>query len=540
MRIAAAIKPTEVTEQGGSPSLDEIRENLDDPMWRLSNLYQIIIKGDEKDDDSLVIRFKPNRAQRRLLSRLWHRNIILKARQLGFTTLICILWLDTALFAKAPIRCGIVAQDKDAAEAIFKDKVKFAYDHLPDMLRERFPLERDSSNELRFAHNGASIRVATSLRSGTIHRLHVSEFGKICAKYPEKAKEVVTGSIPAVPKSGVLVIESTAEGQDGHFYKMTQAAMAKAEKGDALTVKDYRLHFFAWWEAPEYELDPESVAFTPQINKYFHEVEAKIGRKLSMRKRAWYVATLESDFSGEQPLMWQEYPSYPEEAFQVSTEGCWYAEQMARVRKEGRIIRGLPALAIPVNTFWDVGRGDMTSIWLHQFATEQDRFLDYYENSGEDLIHYVMKLQEMAAERRVTFGTHYLPHECDHKRMGKTPDTNQSIKEMLEELWPGQRFEIVARITNLNAGIQQTREALGSALFDEERTAVGVKRVSNYSKRWNPTLGCWSDQEKQDDNCHGADAIRQWAQEKAAGNRFQNNAASRASTFKRRGSPMAR
>src|SRR3546814_20426280 len=72
---------------------------------------------------STVVPFKPNRAQRQLIARLWHRNIILKARQLGFTTLVCIIWLDHALF-NADQRCGIVAQDREAAEVIFRDKVK--------------------------------------------------------------------------------------------------------------------------------------------------------------------------------------------------------------------------------------------------------------------------------------------------------------------------------------------------------------------------------------------------------------------------------
>ena len=49
------------------------------------------------------------------------RNIILKARQLGFTTLIAIPWLDTALFTPN-MRCGIIAQDLGAAEVIFRDK----------------------------------------------------------------------------------------------------------------------------------------------------------------------------------------------------------------------------------------------------------------------------------------------------------------------------------------------------------------------------------------------------------------------------------
>lgn len=517
-----------------------LAENLADPMWRLSNLYKIIIKGDD-EEDGLVIQFKPNRAQRRLLARLWHRNIILKARQLGFTTLICMLWLDTAAFSKEPMRCGIIAQDKEAAEVIFRDKIVFAYDNMPEALRNSMPLRKRSATEIVFDHNGSSIRVATSMRSGTIHRLHVSEYGKICAKYPDKANEVKKGSIPAVPKSGILVIESTAEGQDGDFYEKTKRAMAQHQSRAPLTEKDYRFHFFPWWEAPEYVLDPKAVAISPQMHKYFYEVESKIGRKLSMQQRAWYVSTLESDFSGEQPDMWQEFPSYPEEAFQVSTEGCWYAEQLARVRKEGRIVRMLPILPVPVNTFWDIGRGDMTTIWTHQRHSEQDRFLYYYENSGEDLIHYVMELKRWAEDKRVTFGKHYLPHEAEYRRIGKSKDTNQTIKEMMEELWPGQRFEIVPRVSNLLAGIQATRAAFSSSWFDEEGTDKGVKRLSNYRKRWNKTLGCWSDEEQSDDNAHGADAFRQFGQELAAGNKFLlgGNSIAPVRQARRNRSPMA-
>ena len=233
---------------------EELRKNLRDPMWRLENLYWIVVKGDEGEDD-LVVKFKPNRAQQRFIKRLWHRNIILKARQLGFTTLISILWLDHALF-NANQRCGIVAQDLEAAEAIFRDKVKFAYEHLPDVLREVMPLKRDSAKELLFAHNNSAVRVATSMRSGTINRLLVSEFGKICAKFPDRAKEVVTGSIPAVPKNGITVIESTAEGRDGEFYDMTQQAMALYDQRKELTMRDYRFHFFPWWQEPNYRLDP--------------------------------------------------------------------------------------------------------------------------------------------------------------------------------------------------------------------------------------------------------------------------------------------
>lgn len=518
--------------------IERAKALLDDPMWRLSNLYKIVTKGDDEDDDGLVVTFKPNRAQRRLLARLHNRNIILKARQLGFTTLVCILWLDTALFSKQPIRCGIVAQDKEAAESLFRGKVKFAYDRLPEWLKQDMPLTKSTSTELEFGHNKSSIRVAVSMRSGTIHRLLVSEFGKISAKAPDKALEVVTGSIPAVPKSGIAIIESTAEGQDGHFYTMTKRAQALQEQGTRLGVKDWRLHFFAWWMAPEYTLD-DDVVFTEADLRYFTEVEGKIGRELSEGQRAWYVSTRRSDFGDEAPLMWQEYPSFPDEAFQVSTEGCYYATQLALARKQGRILPRLPLESAPVNTFWDIGRGDMTTIWFHQKIGPEHRFIRYYEASGEDLIHYVQYMQGLG----YVFGKHYLPHEADHKRMGETPDTNRSIKEMLENLMPGQTFEIVPRITARITGIQATRNAFATAWFSQEGCEKGIARLANYRKKWDKTRACWGDDHEHDDNSHGADAFRQWGQSVDAGVVFPTGfQASRPSSggFRRKGaSPMA-
>ena len=509
-----------------------LKANLDNQAWRLANLYWIITKGDEGDD--LVVRFVPNVAQRKLMARLHHRDIILKARQLGMTTLIANLWLDTALFSKEPVRCGIIAHSREDAEVIFRDKVKFAYEHLHPSLQGSMPLKRDSASELLFAHNGASVRVATSMRSGTIHRLHISEFGKICAKYPDKAKEVVTGSIPTVPKSGICVIEATAEGTDGKFYEMTQAAIALKERRVVLSEKDWKFFFFAWWEAPEYSIDPEGVVFTEADQVYFTDIESKIGRRLTLGQRAWYVTTRRADFADEAPLMWQEYPSTPQEAFQVSTEGCYYATQIANARLQGRILQTLPVESVPVNTFWDIGRGDMTTVWFHQRVGPENRFIKYYEASGEDVAHYVEYLQKTG----FIFGTHYLPHETDHRRMAATSETNRTIKEMFEALYPGQRFEKVDRVLSISTGISATRNVFSSCWFSEEGCYTGIRRLTNYRKQWDKTRGCWMVEPLHNDDSHGADAFRQFGQVADAGTTF-NVAAPRPAVFRRKGSPMA-
>lgn len=492
---------------------DELARCLADPEWRLFSgcLYKIMVKGDDdaSGDDAMVMPFRPNRAQRRFLQRLWHRNIILKARQLGFTTLIAVMWLDHALF-NADQRCGIIAQDLDNAEAIFRDKVRFAYQNLPEPLRERFPLARESAKELLFQHNNSSIRVATSVRGGTIHRLHVSEFGKICAKYPEKAEEVTTGSIPAVPINGVLVIESTAEGRDGGFYRMVNIAQANYLSKKILTPRDYRFHFYAWWQEPRYRLDASTVPVSAADHEYFDVIEAQQGCTIDPDQRAWYVATKTADFAGAEEDMWQEYPSTPAEAFQVSTEGNYYAKDMAALRKRGGVTK-VPRLDLPVNTYWDIGNSDGCAIWFGQEMRGEDRFIDYYEAHGEDLRHYVAELRK----RGYVFGRHFLPHDADHKRLS---DFNKSTKEMLQDLMPGERFVVVPLITELITGIQQTRKHLKGAYFDEAACADGIARIEGYRKRFSRTDNRYIDQPDKSNGCsEGADALRQWAQAKELG-----------------------
>lgn len=202
----------------------------------------------------------------------------LKARQLGFTTLICVLWLDHALF-NANQHCGIIAQDLDTVGDIFTDKVKFAYDNLPLEIKERFPLEVDNESELKFAHNGSKISVSTSFRGGTLHRLHISEYGKICANSPKKAKEVRTGSLPAVPTNGIAVIESTAEGRVGDFHDKVQISQKNFASRKKLGPKDYRFHFYAWWQEPKYRIDASSVIVTASEHDYFDRVEVTVREK---------------------------------------------------------------------------------------------------------------------------------------------------------------------------------------------------------------------------------------------------------------------
>lgn len=504
---------------------EKLMELLRDPMWRMTSgmLYKI------KDKHKRVVPFIPNEAQLELLESLHTRNIIPKARQRGFSTLIQVLALDTALFLPGS-DCGIIAQDLQTAMVIFDSKIKFAYDNLPEVVKQMVPIERNTLTSIKFA-NGSQIRVGTSMRGDTINFLHVSEFGKISAKYPDKAREIVTGALPAVPSDGLVFIESTAEGREGEFYTMTMAAKALDDAGAKLSSLDFRLHFASWWDATEYEMDPAGVVITDKDRDYFERVESKIGRELSDRKRAWYVTKRRTDFSGDQQKMFQEYPSTLEEAFSVSMEGTYFAQQLAQARKEGRI-RALPIMpGVPCFTFWDIGNSDGTAIWVIQKIGNEWRCVRFIEGWGEPYSHYVKELQKIG----VVWDTMFLPHDAEHRRQGAT--SNKSPKEMLEELMPGVRFEIVPRIDDINWGIQQTRDVFPLLWFDEEHCEAGIIHIENYRRTWNERQACWGNRpDKTGGHSEAADGLRQFAQAYTAGlinvNRGQSSRPRRSSNWR--------
>jgi hypothetical protein len=122
----------------------ELRANLTNREWRLSNLYYI------KDKHGKRVLFRPNWAQKQVMNNLWFFSVILKARQLGITTFFCILYLDQILFSEYKT-AGIIAHKQEDAKRFFEEKVKFAWDNLPESLKSVLgPPNTDSVGELSF------------------------------------------------------------------------------------------------------------------------------------------------------------------------------------------------------------------------------------------------------------------------------------------------------------------------------------------------------------------------------------------------------
>lgn len=493
------------------PSIDEISpadlpKALANRWWRLTNLYWI------QDKKGEAVRFVPNEVQRKFLQEMWYRNVVPKARQRGFSTLIQLLMLDTCLF-KGGTMAAVIAQDEDTAKQIRNTKIKFAWDRLPAVVKELVQLTTDNITEQVWS-NGSTMLLATSVRGGTVHFLHISELGKIVQSAPLKVEEIQLGSIPAVPPTGVLVIESTVEGPHGLFADYCRNAQKLVEQNRPLTNLDFKLHFASWWDAEEYRMDPAAVVISPQLNAYFERVEAKIGRTIDAWSRAWYAKTLEMTFGGTAEKMYKQYPSYLEEAFEVSADGLWLSEQMARARRDGRIGR-IPILpGSPVNTFWDIGTDDATSVWLHQRHGLNDHFIGFVEGSGEPPSYYVRELADLRAKGQFAWGKHFLPHDGAARRINA--EVLKTYADMLRDLGLSD-VEIVPRAQDLNAAIDGMREDFSRYWFDEEACGEGIRHLDGFSKAWNNAMQIWTGGIMKNGHQHAADALRQKSQAEQAG-----------------------
>ena len=457
----------------------EATKRLSDPLWRLNNLYYIQDKSGNK------IKFKLNWAQQTLYDGMWNCNVILKARQLGISTFVCLLFLDRCLF-NSNKSAGIIAHTLEDAQQMFR-RIKFAYDCLPDEIKAQVTCDNNTANMLKF-NNASSLRVGTSLRSSTFQYLHISEFGKICSKYPDKAQEIITGSLNTVASGQYIFIESTAEGREGYFYDICKAAQVRNNIN--LSNMDFKFHFFPWHGDSSYRIG-NALPFTADQIDYFEHLRG-IGIILDEEQKNWYVAR--QSIQGED--MRREYPSTPEESWEQSNQGTYYGKLITQARVEKRIgfIPYDPAL--PVHTAWDLGYNDSTAIIYFQAFMKEIRIIDYDE--GGDSLEYWLGVVK---SKPYVYDKHLAPHDIMVHEFTTGMTRQSAARKMGYNLLAVQKVEVIR-------GIDTVRTMLNRCFFDERKCEKIIKALENYKKEWDDKNGCWKSQPLHNWASHGADAFR--------------------------------
>ncbi len=184
-------------------------------------------------------------------------------------------------------------------------------------------------------------------------------------------------------------------------------------------------------------------------------------------------------------------------SFEGVLVGSYYGKQLQLAESEGRIGRVPFESGVGVETWWDLGIGDATSIFFTQSIGREIRVIDYYEASGEGLSHYAKKLQE----KPYVYSAHHAPHDIEVRELG----TGRSRKEVAQSL--GIVFQVVPNLA-IDDGIEAARSILSRCYFDRERCLRGLDALASYHKAYDDKLKDWRSYPQHDWSSHAADAFR--------------------------------
>jgi hypothetical protein len=248
-----------------------------------------------------IISLVPKSAQSHFLEHRTGRDLILKARQLGLSTII-----QGSMFIEAVtnrVRCATLAHD-DVSTALLRRMAERFWLGLDDSMRPARGL--DNATTTTYPGTGSEVFIATAGsknkgRAGTYSRVHGSEVA-----FWIDAASTMAGLMQGVPKSGQIVLESTPNGAQGWFYERCMEALA----GNS----DWTLHFYPWWWDDDYALplEPgEAIEYTDD------EAELAAKHELTPEQIKWR----RSKQRELKTLFIQEYPEDPKSCFLLSGAG---------------------------------------------------------------------------------------------------------------------------------------------------------------------------------------------------------------------------
>lgn len=192
-------------------------------------------------------------------------------------------------------------------------------------------------------------------------------------------------------------------------------------------------------------------------------------------------------------------------SFDQGVEGAYYAKYIDQLRVKGQITQVPWEPSFKVDTAWDIGVTDSTSIIFFQRVGQTIRIIDSYEKSKEGLEHYI-NILEM---KPYSYGKHWAPHDIAVKEWGSGLTRLEKAKQL------GVTFETrdsgkSSALPNISIedGIEAVRSKLPMMYFDEVATKPLIRALENYRQEWDTKRKVYRNQPLHDASSHFADCMR--------------------------------
>jgi hypothetical protein len=289
-------------------------------------------------------------------------------------------------------------------------------------------------------------------------------FSEYAYQNPE-GHAIVSPAVEQNPNCWVIY-NSTPQGKN-HFYKLHEAT-----KND-----------------PEWFNSIRQVRFPGKPN-YINNV---IGLK--------QLEKIQRSLGYSDEIMDQEYGC----SWDIGMSGAIYADCIVQAEIEGRVGTYTPDHQKWVDTFWDLGFNDPTSVWFRQIHGNKEVFMDLWEESAKD----VPSVVEVLVSKGYKFRNHYLPHDAANNNPGMPYTYRELLEACLRQSplrHPGN--VVVCDKFPIQDGINGVRSRFPNLCFDEARTKEGLEKLGAYHRRYDTKRGVFLKEPVHDSASHAADALR--------------------------------
>lgn len=244
---------------------------------------------------------------------------------------------------------------------------------------------------------------------------------------------------------------------------------------------------------PTNATDPTWVRFVKNKGSDTHAV------KVNYDKNPWFPDPLRKEMEKLRAQDPEAYNHVYCGEFDTRRSGAVFSRQLKTAREEGRITRVPYDPSSEVFTAWDLGFGDATAIWWLQFVGRELRWLEYYENNGEQLGHYAQLIK--SKPYNYLREGHFLPHDGGHGNI-----RGDSVTHQLFEM--GVPNTVLTREQDINPGIELLRQTIAFSAFDETKCADGLHALENYAYEWDEDRQIFKQKPMHNWASHGSSAAR--------------------------------
>lgn len=272
--------------------------------------------------------------------------------------------------------------------------------------------------------------------------------------------------------------------------------------------------WFSW--NPEFETDA--------VDAFFRGGQPPpdaVIREVNWRDNPWFPDVLREEYEHDTASDPERAEHIWEGGYNVVSEAAYYARQIFALEKAGRVGAHAYDDSVPVDTSWDIGVDDNTSIWFMQNHGTHVTVIDFWEISGagaEEIVASAMPemnpdvsaryaaMADLGRERSFEYGRHYLPHDVGVREWGAGARTRI---ETLMGLGLRNIHRGVA--TSPDDRVNAVRRLLPQMYFaDTPRVRAGLNHLRRYSRRRNEQLGVYVGPLK-DGHDHASDAFGEYA-----------------------------